>query len=86
MTKRLRSLGRSYLPSERNELSNQKNIVLTFITKIVLKFIWDCKQRYCLPNLLHCKMTITTELTSVSSINKKFKAIYNESGYNNIVI
>jgi hypothetical protein len=71
---------------DRNELSNQKNIVLTFITKILLKFIWDSKQRYCLPNLLHCKITITSELTSISSTNKKFKAIYNESGYDNIVI
>jgi hypothetical protein len=33
------------------------------------------------PNLLHCKMTIVNELSSIASINGKFKTIFNESGY-----
>jgi hypothetical protein len=65
----------------RVELSNQKNYILTIVAKLVLKFIWDSKQRYCVPNSLHCKMTIVSELSSIAFINKKFKTLLNESGY-----
>jgi hypothetical protein len=70
---------------DRADLNKEQNYVLTFVSKIVLKFIWDSKQRYCIPNLNHCKITIVNELESVSAISGKFKNIYNASGYRRLL-
>jgi hypothetical protein len=70
----------------RDDLSNQKNFFLTVISKIVLKFIWDSKQRYCLPNFSQCKITIISQISSIAAIHKKFKKIYDETGFANFLV
>jgi hypothetical protein len=64
----------------------EKNFVLTFGTKVVLKFIWDSKQRFCLPNISHCKLTIMSELKGTAAINKKFRTMYENSGFMELAV
>jgi hypothetical protein len=57
----------------RDNFCPAKNEVLTITGKLALRFIWDCKQRFCLPDLTHLKTSVKLELESVSSINKCLK-------------
>jgi hypothetical protein len=61
--------------------SPAKNQLLTVFSKLLLKFLWDSKQRYNLPCLIHGKITISSELTSIIETNKKFKNIFHSAGH-----
>jgi hypothetical protein len=71
---------------DRELYSPEKNFVLTFVTKVVLKFIWDSKQRFCLPNTSHCKLTIISELKGAAATNKNFRTMYENSGFMELVV
>jgi hypothetical protein len=66
---------------DRAELTLEKNIILTYASKTILKFVWDSKQRFCLPNINHCKTTITQEFDCLSKISNKFRNMLTRSGY-----
>jgi hypothetical protein len=66
---------------DRDTLSPAKNYMLTVFSKLVLKFMWDSKQRYSLPCTVHCRVTISTEITSMTETNIKFKKTFQESGF-----
>jgi hypothetical protein len=57
-----------------------RNNVFTVYSKLTLKFLWDCKQRYILPTINHCKISISMEIRSLLDINGKFKKIFTSSG------
>jgi hypothetical protein len=67
---------------DREDLTLEKNTILTYASKTLLKFVWDSKQRFCLPNINHCKTTIMQEFDCVSKISNKFRNILTLSGYN----
>jgi hypothetical protein len=71
---------------DRREFCIEKNFILTVATKLLLKFTWDSKQRFCLPNLNHCKLTINNELKGMCAVNKKFKTMYEKSGLIELVL
>jgi hypothetical protein len=71
---------------DRREFCTEKNFILTIVSKLVLKFIWDSKQRYCLPNINHCKLTVNNELKSICAVNKKFRTMYDKSGLIELVM
>jgi hypothetical protein len=66
---------------DRAELTNEKNTILTYASKTILKFVWDSKQRFCLPNINHCKTTLTQELDCLSKISNNFRNTLTRSGY-----
>jgi hypothetical protein len=66
---------------DRATLSPAKNYMLTVFSKLVLKFMWDSKQRYSLPCTVHCKVAIGTEIISMTDVNIKFKKKFQESGF-----
>jgi hypothetical protein len=66
---------------DRVELSPSKNYMLTIFSKLVQKFVWDSKQRHTIPCLLHCKVHIGTEITSMSETSRKFRKIFQQSGF-----
>ncbi len=57
-----------------------RNNVFNVFSKLILKFLWDCKQRYILPTINHCKISIAMEIKSLLDINGKFKKIFMSSG------
>jgi hypothetical protein len=63
----------------RDELTVEKNTILRYVAKTKLKFVWDSKQRYCHPNINHCKITILPELDCLSKISNKFGHILTSS-------
>jgi hypothetical protein len=69
---------------DRNDFSVDENEVLTIVTKLVMKFIWDCKQRFCLPNINHLKTSIKLELESIGSVNKTLHGKLRGGGFEHI--
>jgi hypothetical protein len=45
---------------DRANFSPAKNCMLTVFSKLLLKFMWDSKQRHSLPCTVHCKIAIGT--------------------------
>jgi hypothetical protein len=65
---------------DRNGFTPALNNVLTVLSKLLLKFLWDCKQRQILPNINHCKISMAMEVTSLMDINRKFRKTFLTSG------
>jgi hypothetical protein len=49
----------------REGFNGGKNEILTLASQLVKKFIWDSKQRLCIPNSLHLKIHIKLEFESI---------------------
>jgi hypothetical protein len=64
----------------RREYNTSRNIVLTLVSKILMKCIWDCKLRYTVPTGRDCWSTIRDELLSLTNSNKKFSNLWTNSG------
>jgi hypothetical protein len=63
-----------------NRADHRKNDALNIFSKIVLKYYWDCKQRFCLPNLENAKTVLKSEQKILKSCNKNFFTIMDNSG------
>jgi hypothetical protein len=66
---------------ERQAFANAKNVVLTVFSKLLLKFLWDSKQRHTLPCTVHGRILISTEITSMTETSRKFKKLFQNSGF-----
>jgi hypothetical protein len=58
----------------------RKNDFLTIFSKLLLKYYWDCKQRFCLPTLNNAKVTLIKELEILIQCNSKIRQIHANSG------
>jgi hypothetical protein len=56
------------------------SITKTVLAKFFLKYVWDCRNRYCLPNLDDAKEIVKQDIISISSVSKKMKDNINDSG------
>jgi len=63
-----------------NRADHRKNDALNLISKILLKYYWDCKQRHCLPNFENAKTILKSEFTTLTACNKKIRTIIENSG------
>jgi hypothetical protein len=59
---------------------NGTTIIKTVLAKIFLKYIWDCRNRYCLPSLEDAKEITKQEMKSIIGISVKMKENLNDSG------
>jgi hypothetical protein len=58
----------------------RKNDFLTIFAKLLLKYYWDCKQRFCLPTLQNAKVVLIKELEILIHCNSKIRQIHANSG------
>ncbi len=65
---------------QRPDLNGSKNFILTTASNLIIKFIWDSKQRFCIPNLQHLKFSLVSDFETYCSTSKKFKQLYISSG------
>ena len=56
-----------------NEENADDNFILFVVTKILQKYIWDCKLRKTLPLLDDLKNIVTVELKVLTKISIKFR-------------
>jgi hypothetical protein len=65
---------------------NGTTLIKTVLAKVFLKYIWDCRNRFCLPNLESAKEITTQEIKTIISISTKMRAYLNDSGLANIFL
>jgi hypothetical protein len=66
---------------DRRELSYTKNMILTLVSKFLLKYIWDCKTRFTIPNINNCWEALCDKILTLISINNKFRKLWEGSGF-----
>jgi hypothetical protein len=66
---------------ERRDFTFSKNMALTILSKLVIKTLWDCKLRFCLPSVEDCWDLIQEEISALKSTNKKFLKIWNNTNF-----
>ncbi len=66
---------------DRATITPAKNHTLTVFSKLLLKFMWDSKERFSLPCTVHCRVAIGAEITSMTEVNAKFRKTFQASGY-----
>jgi hypothetical protein len=64
---------------ERRNFGFGKNSVLTIVSKLCMKYIWDCRNRSCLPQEDHCWETITNKISYLIENNGKFVSLWRSS-------
>jgi len=65
-----------------NRADHRKNDFLTIFSKLLLKYYWDCKQRFYLPTLTNAQLVLKSEITILLQCNVKLRTIYENSGIN----
>jgi hypothetical protein len=65
---------------ERKEFSYSKNLVLTLISKLIMKILWDCKLRFAKPTVDICWELVHESISILRANNKKFLTLWNASG------
>jgi hypothetical protein len=66
---------------DRRELSYTKNMVLTLVSKFLLKYIWDCKTRFTIPNMVNCWEFLCDKILTLISNNNKFRKLWEGSDF-----
>jgi hypothetical protein len=65
---------------ERRDASYALNQTLTIVTKIILKYIWDCKLRFSIPSSDGCLDNIKEKLQLQYEINSPLSKLTANSG------
>jgi hypothetical protein len=65
---------------ERKEFSHAKNLVLTLISKLIMKILWDCKLRFAKPTVDICWELVNESISTLIANNKKFLTLWTVSG------
>jgi hypothetical protein len=65
---------------ERRNFSYAKNLMLTFISKLTIKMLWDFKVRFSQPTVDVCWENLHETVSTLKSNNKKFSKLWEASG------
>jgi hypothetical protein len=57
------------------------NQTLTIVTKIIIKYIWDCKNRFGVPNAIDCLDNIKEKFQLQYEVNSSFSRFIVNSGF-----
>jgi hypothetical protein len=65
---------------ERRNFSHAKNLMLTIISKLTIKMLWDFKLRFSKPTVDNCWENIHDTVSTLKTKNKKFSKLWEASG------
>jgi hypothetical protein len=63
-----------------NRDDHRKNDFLTVFSKLLLKYYWDCKQRFYLPTFTNAQLVLKSEVKTLLHCNLKLRTIYDNCG------
>ena len=69
-----------FLVQEENNVLNSRSLIKTLISKLYLKYIWDCRNRYAIPDLELAKENICQKLKTITSLSNIMREHLNDSG------
>jgi hypothetical protein len=65
---------------DRRNFTYSKNLMLTYVSKIIMKTLWDCKLRFIKPTFDICWENVNETITTLKTNSKKFSKLWNNSG------
>jgi hypothetical protein len=65
---------------ERRELTHPMNQCLTILSKLLIKYLWDCRSRSFVPTPEHCWECLHDRITLAGKTSKKFNNLWVVSG------
>jgi hypothetical protein len=69
---------------ERRDYSFAKNLVLTYVSKFIIKYIWDCRNRKVIPTIVNCREVLSEKIDVLKNNNTKFNKLWTVSNLNNL--
>jgi len=63
-----------------NRADNRKNEALFYISALLKKYMWDCKQRFTLPNIQNVKTYLRDEIKIICFCSAKANTVFQNSG------
>jgi hypothetical protein len=66
---------------ERRQNGIGKNIILTIVSKLCMKYIWECRNRSCLPQNDHCWENISNKISRMLDNNSKFDKLWRSTEF-----
>jgi hypothetical protein len=63
-----------------NRADNRKNEALFYISALLKKYMWDCKQRFTIPNTQNVKVYLRDEIKTICFCSAKANTIFQNSG------
>ena len=75
-----------FLIQMENENITSRSIIKTLIAKSFLKYIWECKTRNTIPDLIHCKNLTVEFFKNISLVSPSFREKILDSGYSRRIL
>jgi hypothetical protein len=75
-----------FLIQMENENITSSSITKTLIAKSFLKYIWECKTRNTIPELLHCKNLTVDLFKNISLVSPSIRETIIDSGYSRRIL
>jgi hypothetical protein len=69
---------------DRRDYSFAKNLVLTYVSKFIIKYIWDCRNRKVIPTIVNCREVLAEKINVLKNNNTKFNKLWTVSNLNNL--
>ena len=73
-----------FVDYDRRDFSFAKNRVLTIISKLTIKYIWDCRSRKTVPTTANCTTQVRDRLRKMSFASGTFKNFWLLSNFENL--
>jgi hypothetical protein len=67
----------------RREISNCQNNCLTIVSKLLIKYLWDCRNRAFIPTYENCREWFNFKIACIKASSVSFRTMWNNSGLNN---
>jgi hypothetical protein len=67
---------------ERREYSYPKNYILTILAKLLISYVWECRNRKYIPNIGNCWTSIMDKVETFKRTNTLFCKNWTNAGYN----
>jgi hypothetical protein len=69
-----------FLVQSENNIANSRSVIKTVIAKLYMKYIWDCRNRFAIPELDLAKEFLCLKIKTITGISTVMREHLNDSG------
>jgi hypothetical protein len=80
------SMREFFVNFERRGYTHPMNMALTIFAKFLIKYLWDCRNKFFIPNVEHCWDTLIDKITATAKTNGNFRTVWSNSGFQAVQI
>ncbi len=67
---------------ERRGYNSCRNYILTILAKLLISYVWECRNRKYIPNIENCWASISEKVATIKRTNGLINKKWTNSGYN----